>query len=220
MKLLLRALLLSGGFGFLMLFPSTGQVSKQTSERIIKKKPVPSQPVEVVAIKNRKAVFSERNRIDDDDEWMGGLTVSLKNVSNKPITYIQVELDFPASHNLSDVKEPPLAFFLYFGTREKADGSTRPSVQPDESVDLTLSDDRYAVLKKTLREMNYSRSIRKIELTVSAVIFEDDVMWSFGSMMKRDPGDPNKWIMIKEARNDGPQKKPGRVTTGHNFNNQ
>jgi hypothetical protein len=201
MNLLTRVSLVSGLAGLCALFPTSVKVSTQNTERVVDQVHVPSQPAELMEIRNKHGKVFRRGKVDDDDEWMDGLTVGLRNTSTRAITYAQVTLDFPKAENSSESAEPPLRYFLYFGTREKPDAAApQPSIKPGEVVELTLTEERYGVLKRHLRELKYSRGIKKVKMTLHTVVFDDDLMWSLGELMRRDPHDPHKWRPIGQLR--------------------
>lgn len=180
-------------------FPSLARISVQHLERRIEKKRMPSQPGKITEVKNKKLKFSDEGVVVDDDEWLDGLTVEVKNTSGKAITFIEVALDFPRGENDDPRLPAPLVFPLRYGTREKPDGTTdRPSVKPSETVRLTLSDEEYALLKYHLSNLYYPQSIKKVDITLRTVIFEDDIRWDIGSTMIRDPDNPDRWIIIKQ----------------------
>jgi len=200
MNQITRVFLLLGLAGLAAVFPPSVRVSTQTSERAIDKVLVPSQPVELLGMRNKHGKVFKGGKIEDDDEWMDGLTVSVRNKSDKALTYVQVTLDFPKVENSAEDEEPPLAYFLYFGTREKPDAAAPlPSIKPGEVVELTLTTERYDILKRHLQELKYSRGIKKVKMTLHAVIFEDDLMWNSGVMMRRDPNDPYRWHAIRQS---------------------
>jgi len=197
--------------------PSTINVIGQKSEREIEQRRMPNQPAEVLEIKNKKFKFPKVSKIEDGEDWLEGLSVSVKNTSNKAITYVEIELEFPRAENLSTREEPSLGFNLYFGTREKPDSSgPRPSIKPGEVVQISLSDERYGLLDEALISLQYSKSIKKIRMAMRVVIFEDDLMWLVGDMMSRDPDNPHRWVRIKQSgiAPPGPSsKKPKYITT-------
>jgi hypothetical protein len=201
MNQLTSVFLLLGMLGLSALLPPSVRVSTQNSARVIDKAIVPSQPAELMEIRNNHGKVFKQGKIEDDNEWMDGLTVALKNTSDKAINYAEVELFFPKVENSSDSQEPPLAYFLYFGTREMPDATTpRPSIKPGEVAELTLTAERYGVLKRALQELKYSRGIKKVKMSLKVVIYEDDLMWNLGELMRRDPGDPHKWVTIRQSR--------------------
>jgi len=217
MNRLTRAFLLLGAVGISALFPPSGRVSTQDSERVIEALSVPAQPAQLIEIKNGRGKVFKRGKVEDDDEWMEGLTVSLKNTSDKPIIYAEVTLDFPKVENSMESEEYPLVYSLYFGTSEKPDGTTPlPSIKPDEVVELSLSAERYGRLKTILRELKYSRSIKKVRMWLQAVIFDDDLRWELGATMRRDPNDPNRWRNIRRSGANAPPLEKKKVTRGEN----
>lgn len=196
---------------FFAALPTAVNSARQSSERAIEQRHVRGQPAEVVEIRNKKLKLVKASKIEDGDDWLEGLSVSVKNTSAKAITYVEVGLEFPKADDLSATDDRILAFNLYYGTREKPDGSgQRPSIKPGEVTQLTLSDERYELLQGALSSLNYSKSIKKIKLAVRVVIFEDDIMWNFGTMMSRDPDDPHRWVRIGQSRTAPPKPPTGK----------
>jgi hypothetical protein len=195
----------------LAFLPPPVSSARQKSERAVEQRQMPGQPAEVVEIRNKKLKLGRASKIEDGDDWLEGLSVSVKNTSAKAIIYVEVGLEFPKADDLSATDDRILAFNLYYGTREKPDGSgQRPSIKPGEVAQLTLSVERYDLLQGALSSLNYSKSIKKIKLAMRVVIFEDDLMWNFGTMMSRDPDDPHRWVRIGQSRTTPPKPPTGK----------
>src|SRR6185295_7638259 len=86
------------------------------TERKIELQGWPNAPVTVVDIKSKgkeRPLNSKFN--EEDDDWLVGLSVRLKNVSSKNIVYVETLLQFPQPENVPSTEEPPLAIPLSYG---------------------------------------------------------------------------------------------------------
>ena len=73
---------------------------------------------------------------------------------------------------------------------------------PDETVDLTLTD--YDGMMEFLKQTNYRASIKDLELEISMVIFDDGTKWSGGRLYRRDPNNPDGWILLPRPQSKAP----------------
>src|SRR3712207_7325382 len=71
-------------------------------------------------------------RSEADAEWMRELSVELKNISAKEVTYIKVELDFP----VDDSGQSLIVLPLEYGRQPQGD-EEKPSVSPLRSEEHT-----------------------------------------------------------------------------------
>jgi hypothetical protein len=60
---------------------------------------------------------------EEDDDWLAGLSLTLKNVSSKNIVYVEALLQFPWPENVPVNDDPPLAIPLFLtGTSYSSPG--------------------------------------------------------------------------------------------------
>lgn len=194
----------------------------QQRDRVIEERMFPNNnpeltpaPVIVTGVKNKKSRLKINSKISAADDWLESLTVSVKNISDKAITYVEIELDFPRPKDGNPKeREPPLVFPLYYGS-DAAPAPLKPkqSFKPGETASAVLSDERYQVLKGALLDEQYS-SIKRVKMRVMRVIFDDETMWNFGTMMRPDPDNPGRRIRIKEIGGGTPIRKPKPLNGG------
>lgn len=186
---LLAAFLAWGG---IELAPSGSQVvaAAQNQERVIKKLSNVNEPVKIRIVKTKKGTTAIGRKFSDDDDWVKGLTLNLLNTSGKPITHVKVEVAFlrPANDVTSD--EPPFAIFLTYAS---APGK---ALEPGETVEVSLSDEEYPRIQRTLSKLNYPASIKEIQLYITEVNFDDGTAWHTGRMFRYDPQNPGKAVPI------------------------
>ena len=182
----------------LLLATPTFTAALQVKERTIKKIHAPNEPVKISKLKLKGDVRSFGQKFDDEDDWLKGLTLHLKNTSDKPIVYMEIDLDFPRPEDQSSPDELPFVSPLRYGYSAvihaplPADAQRR--LMPGEDVEIRLVDSEYESLTATLRQLNYPAGIKEVELSVSIVIFGDDTGWSLGTPTRRDPAKPDRWV--------------------------
>ena len=117
-------------------------VFAQESERTIKRKTWRNEPLEIlsVKIKGKKVDFNQAFLSQND--WFSRLTVSVKNISNKTINFIDLTLIFPSSNE----ERNPASDHLIYGHYPPLPGETetlhpdQPPLQPGETATLVLED--------------------------------------------------------------------------------
>ena len=159
-------------------------------------------PVKISLIKTRKgAIETEKEFLDDDDDWFKGLTLRVVNNSKKPITYIGISLIFQRTQDQE--QGLPAGWTLDYGLNpfrfksEEAIPTPQVSpVLPGDSMEINLSDAEYNEIKRFLKDAGFPASVKKIEMNVIITGFSDGTAWNTGRMYRRDPQSPNNWIPL------------------------
>ena len=173
----------------------------QDPERIIlQAKPHEKDPIEIddVMVRGKAVRFGEK--FNDDDLWLRDITFKVTNKYSKPITYVQINIDFPEVL-YNGVMMQHQMFLGRHPVFDKPASSKPVRIMPSESLKASL-DKEYDGIKKAITFVDSSRIslIGKITLRLSEVGFEDGTVYSGGSMFRRNP-DPNassKWLKIIE----------------------
>jgi hypothetical protein len=162
-------------------------------DRTVVRKPWSVEPVKVVAAKNKKKEKIEIGKaFDDDDDWLDGFTVTVVNNYDKTVTAMVMEMVFRRDPGDSRL---PLAWSLSFGP-----GPFRPEylqrdpnrvIKVGETADLHLTTEEYSYLKRTLQQTGFPVSIRRVELVIREVGFEDGSALLAGTLFLQDPNHPN-----------------------------
>lgn len=164
-------------------------IAQQDQERFLEKYAHRNEPLRIKAIKGKKGTININKKFLDDDDWLKSLYFSLENISDKNITYIQLELEFPRSDTI-----PPFVFDIEYGHWPSLEGSipvdTPPPIKPGEEIVLSFSASEYAELQKLLEGQKYPKNIKHAVIDITTVIFDDGLMWRAGRLMKRDPNNP------------------------------
>jgi hypothetical protein len=169
------------------------------NERKLVKSTWRNEPVKVKKVKVKKGdIVLGQKFVDDDDDWLAGLTVSVKNTSSKDILGVDVSLTLFTKEGGDKVDDVPIQFpFSYGSDHAIAEDDSEKPIKPGHSVDITLRDDAYLMLKEGLARANYPRKFQHVELRIDAVLFADGTLWRKGYIFVRDPNDPGKWIRDK-----------------------
>jgi hypothetical protein len=196
---ILRSLTL-GAFLFVLLVAASGSTSaQQIRDRHLQ----PAfdlaniqMPVEILSIKLDGKDVRTGEKIAGDDYWLRGLSFTLKNVSDKPIAYIDIGLRFPQPKGF-------VSYSLNYGV-DSSRGETRraaspPAIQPGETVDLVLTKERYPVFQRILALGGASSSFDAATYYIGRISFEDepDIIWEGGNLKRRDPNQTTPFHVIQ-----------------------
>jgi hypothetical protein len=177
---------------------ATGVESSQVlaspqQDRTVVRKPWSVEPVKVVAARNKKKEKIDIGKaFDDDDDWLDGFTVTVVNNSGKTVTAMNIEMVFRREPGDS---RPPAAQDLYFGPSpsrpEYLHRDPNKVIKPGETGELSLSPENYQSLKLLLQKAGYPTSIKRVELEIREVGFEDGSVLETGTLFLPDPKHPN-----------------------------
>lgn len=214
-------LVLTFSVPFLTSYKSTAQQQTEIRafeerERAIKKNTDFNPPVSIKAVKTKGRSVPLDERFIDEDDWLKGFTVLVRNDSNKTVTHIGIRMIFrPADERT----EYPAKWLLGYGPDPffyKADAavpkSDVPSVLPGGEIELKLSDAELADLKTFLMKVGFPDSVHVVEIGVNSIGFADGTAW-YGRMLKRG-SDGMKWKRVDSPRGplyNHPWQPKGRV---------
>jgi len=175
----------------------------QQPDRIVVRKPWPVEPVRVVAVKTKQKANVELGQaFVEDDDWLDGFTVTVVNNYDKTVTAMTISMVF--RREPGDIR-PPLAWNLHFGpspmTPEYKDRDRNKIIKVGKTAELGLSPQDYITLKRDFEETGYPTKIKRVELVVREVGFEDGSMLYSGTFYKQDPSnpdDPTKKVKVPE----------------------
>lgn len=180
------------------------RANSQQPDRIVVRKPWPVEPVRVVAVKTKKKENIEIGKaFDGDDDWLDGFTVTVANNSDKTATTMEIEMVF--RREPGDTRHP-LGHALHFGPSasgpEYLQRDPNKIIKVSGTVELGLSREDYKNLQRDFEQTGYLKnSIKRVELVVREVGFEDGSMLQTGTLYLQDPAnptDPTKKIKVPE----------------------
>lgn len=167
----------------------------QGNRRVVTKLTIlKNEPVEISNVKVKGKSVRLGNEFEEEADWLKGVEFKLKNKSDKSITYVVLNVDFPETKDTGT----PIMHWLYLGHNPDSE-SMRPALylKPDESINISLAPE-FDTIKKTLERREPIDSIHKIQVSLDQVIFEDNTLYSGGGIFKRnpDPNSPRKWVLM------------------------
>jgi hypothetical protein len=171
------------------------------SARTLHKKFLPKEPVEIVGVKTAGQAVKFGGAFKASEDWLKGLTLNLKNISDKPIVYIAVDVRVDGTV----MPRRRSAVTMAYGQRPPGPAGTpgspaQSSIAPGESVEIVLTDALYDDLRTLVQQdgSDISRALDKAELKINFVIFGDDSAWGNGHKLRRDPNNPTKWDALSD----------------------
>lgn len=153
-------------------------------------------------VKTTKAVLPEQGirteQFEGDADWLKNLTLKVKNISDKVISYMVLDLTFPQT---ATSEHPQVGLHQIFLGVDPDRKFPRPELRlaPHESIEIPL-----ATLYKDFKTLVEFRlpieQVTQIEIEFHAAMFDDGTLFETGEMYRRnpDPNDPHKWIKINQ----------------------
>lgn len=191
---------------FAIMLPTPG-ISQQVKQRAVQLEMSRDQPVEIVDVKVKGVSVKPKQKFDGDTNWLDGMTIKLKNVSDRPVSYASVlvttyyEKDGRRSKQ-RDGEDVQAAIELMYGAwppdPDDPAPPYSPPLLPGETLDLTLTERSRDELYSLLRQDDASTDIAELTVRVYRVFFagDNDTMWKMGRMLRRDPNDFRRWHPI------------------------
>ena len=191
-----------------MWFANSGAMIQQP-QRIVIPKPWAKELVSVVAVKTKnKEKIEPGKAFDEDDDWLDGFTVTIANNYSQTVTAITVEMVFRRDFGDS---RPPLNYPIHLGPSpnmpEYRDRDRSKIIKAGKSADLHLTPQNYQSLKAHLERAGYTTGIKRVELVIREIGFEDGSMVDVGTFYFQDPAYPNDPTKkVKEPQPPSAQK--------------
>lgn len=120
----------------------------------------------------------------EQDGWFRYLHVKLRNVSGKPIYGVRAHLFFKPPHTKT-LFSLPLA-----GSTQLGQGI----LEPGADITLMVTEQAWSLTSDILKHYDMNPDQVPVSFGVDVVRFSDDLQWSKGQMLRRDPASPNRWI--------------------------
>ncbi|HEX8424395.1 MAG TPA: hypothetical protein VF634_13340, partial [Pyrinomonadaceae bacterium] len=143
-------------------------------------------PVEIVSLElgGHPARFNDRVLAGKD--WLKTLKLEFKNLHDKSIVYIEVELEIA----LTGKMDLPLRLPLSFGVRPNVpmaelDAKTLKKLAPNNTKKLAVSKYMSDFLDNYMKEQEIE-DIDQVKVYVEFIIFEDGVGWANGVTLHQD----------------------------------
>lgn len=190
-----------------LLFSLIGHARKsaaQDAEKSLNISRYPDEPLELVDLKigqnsvkngikskiknNRSQSVLDDVKFREKDDWSRNVKVRLRNISGRPIYSLSVSLFF--QHTSSRT-----AFEIPLRRAENRDLKRQP-LQPGDEIDLEVTDKDFNKTMTMIRQYGLEPSGLPVILDVRSALFGDDFGWFGGTLMRRDPNNPQKWDAV------------------------
>src|ERR1051325_8246036 len=206
--LLITVVVFTSGLVFYTL-AHAGKAPSQDADKSLDIERYANEPLEMVDItvgekslkKDIKLKLRDNNskwgldtvKFKENKGWFEHLKVRVRNVSGKPIYALRAGLDFKPKNERILFRLPLVL---------SKDLSKKP-LQPGEEIDLEVAD--YSVKRTADRMVPYGASVdaSSVSLSIDDAYFSDDLMWSRGVLLRRDPGNPRKWDTTDKPETPG-----------------
>jgi len=196
-------------FGFLLCLSCVATAFAQTSTKvIIQRLTIVKYPV-VLSFELKGEPLKFKETVDTmegerslgfeaDKDWLSELTVKIKNVSGKTITYIQVNLNFPEVTR--NGRSASRQLFLGVDPDRKF---SRPDLllAPNEVVEVDLSKETKSLQRLVQTVSGFSlEAVTRVWVEFHAALLDDDELFQAGQYYRRnsDPSAPVKWTPIEK----------------------
>ncbi len=163
-------------------------------------------PVEIVSIDLNGKPIVPGGKIKGDDDWLRGISFTLKNVSDQPISYVNIGFKFPLPNGF-------VVYGLPYGVDsphgESRKQSSPPAIEPGQTIDLVLTKQQYQVFLNVLSQAKAPRAFDIAAFYVQTVCFENqpDVIWEYGYLKRRNPNEIGRFdVYEKYVLPDKPQQ--------------
>lgn len=190
-------------------FMSASSRVTDEQDRLIEVPSFPTQPVRITSVKTRKGELKVGEKFKDTDGWFKGLTIRIKNVSDKPVNYVSALVTFIRPKEQREEGRLPFGERLTYGISPvdlngSATPGPAPSIPPGESIELGLPETDSEEYTAMLKRLAFPDAIKRIEISLQEVGFEDGVLWSGGRFWRRDPSNLNKYVPVSKGKGESP----------------
>src|SRR6185295_2899251 len=166
----------------LVLLCSALILAAPTRHRVVMRLSREAEPVAIISgkVKGKPIVFGKP--FAGRDNWLGGLSFTIKNTSNKPVTWVKVALKYYKDKDRGYALADAMTYGIGVWDIEKLRGGG-PPLKPGETAEVVYPWEQYLSVRDILDGIGYPRSIAQIEVSVEQVNFGDNhLMWIEGEM--------------------------------------
>ena len=184
-----RSILATVTFGLAMIVSVSGQEIRDRELKPAIDFATIEMPVQIVSIKLKGTDVAPGEKIKGDNDWLKGVCFTVKNISDKPIAYVAIGLRFEPPPGGARVVVFTLSYGLYYSGGVPRSGSSPLPIQPDQTVDLVLTNERYANFLQILSMGGMPLGFDVVPYYVERVSFEDDpnIIWEGGYLKRKNP---------------------------------
>lgn len=163
--------------------------------------PLLSEPIEFVDLKVKGKSVKPGVPFEAEDDWLSGLTVTLKNISGRPIVGVKVDVEIPVFD--TDLRRFVLASLSYgrdlrplkfYDKKFKSE-----PIEDGQSTTLVLTEGMYSGIQQTRADLGSLPDFERVRIYLLTVIYDDDTAWVDGLIVRRDADDSGRWSVVRPA---------------------
>lgn len=181
----------------LLTFGSVSSAQKKNAPTItVDKSFSSSAPIEVTAVNLKMP----ENQIRAEKTANPSPLVTVKNISQKSIRFLEVKLEFAYVHGSRRSVSLPFQYGQLKTAILNRDKNLT-AVKPQEIVQLTISQN-FCSQKADWRPYQQALlTAAKVKVNLSKIIFADDTAWANGAQYRAAPGKQNRWLIAENSLN-------------------
>lgn len=180
-------------------------LSIQEAEKSLDIERYPNEPLELVELKVGQKSLKESIKIksrdtiskwgrdnvkfNEQEGWFKHLKLKLRNVSGEPIYGIRAGLHF---------QQPGLRMLFGLPLVWTKNLKSEP-LQPGDEIDLEVTDLELNRALGRMREYGVDVNLSSVSFSLDDAYFSEDLMWSRGTLLRRNPNDRHKWSPVNKV---------------------
>jgi hypothetical protein len=182
-----------------------GVIAVQDAEKILEIERYPNEPLELVDINVGVQSVKDKIKIKSRDPinrwgrdtikfrekngWFKQVKIRLRNVSGRSIYGFAAAIHFDAP------QQRMLFRMLLTRTRDLE----REPLQAGEEIELAVTDQTLNRTKGRMAKVGLEIDSLSPSFSIDSALFSDNLMWYRGVLLRRDPGDANRWSAVNEG---------------------
>lgn len=184
------------------------RVPQQSDEKVIELKTFPNEPYQFddLNVKKTRIVAGQRFNIRtmteqtgiQTENWIEGLEFSFKNKTEKKVTYIRLEFDFPETRTGTPMLVYQTVFGVLPNSKEDVKKVRQPfSLESDARFKYVLTERELQNIKKFLSSRSFQlESLNSVVIRVEVMYYEDGTRWWQGKWFKPNPNQPGGYERV------------------------
>lgn len=176
--------------------------AREPRPRVISRVPVEAgrqSPIQIVTVKFKGEAVEPGRPFLAGDDWLVDLTFRVKNVSDRPISYVAISLRVPADAGRQNKFSEFVGPYRYgcppgFPCLPEAT-RLQKEIMPGEMQDVVVPEGAYQNLTAALAQNGAATPIVAAEYDIDSVVFDADTRWRGGFIFRRDPLEPGTYRM-------------------------
>lgn len=155
-------------------------------------------PVEIVSIKLNGKDIVPGEKIQGDENWLKGIAFTLKNISDQPISFVNVAFRFPLPNGF--VVIGVLNYGVNSSHGQIRRGPLPAPIKPGQTQEVVLTKQRWDSFLHVLAQANAPANFDTAPFYIDTVCFEGqpDVIWQVGYLKRRHAVEPGRFDPIQK----------------------